>query len=131
MPGISSDKKYTIIILIGFSTLKSPFHRCSYTFTCADPEKIVTYKFNRFNTETAFDHMVIGDLSLYKPMSADCKANRNQQSNGEVLILHGTGVETGIWNTTKWTRFNFLFERNISNEKNKIRFMNIYLKFGK
>ena len=75
--------------------------------------------------------MVIGDLSLYKPMSADYKANRNQQSNGEVLILHGTGVETGIWNTTKWTRFNFLFERNISNEKNKIRFMNIYLKFGK
>ena len=131
MPGISSDKKYTIIILIGFSTLKSSFYRCSYTFTCADPEKIVTYKFNRFNTETTFDHMVIGDLSLYKPMSADYKANRNQQSNDEVLILHGTGIETGIWNKTKWTRFNFLFERNISNEKNKTRLMNINLKFGK
>lgn len=75
--------------------------------------------------------MVIGDLSLYEPMSADCEVNRNQQSNDEVLILHGTGIMTGIWNTTKWTRFSFLFERNISKEKNKIRLININLKFGK
>ena len=97
---------------------RNPIGRCEFTFKCADPDKIVTFKFNRFTLEQSYDYMVIGNLSSYQRMSENCYNVHGQESNEELLILDtwDTAKWADTWQTTKWAELNFLFERNISKE---------------
>ena len=92
--------------------------RCSHYFNCRDSNKTVHFKFERFDTETDWDALIIGDPNASKSIqwSEDCYQDVLNANciNEEALIIHGHDVKTNIWVEAKGiTDFHIFFFRTV------------------
>ena len=100
--------------ILYFKRLIHPCPRCAENFSCQDPTESVHFKFDRFDTESGYDYLVIGSpksnqLDDYYYMYYEYIYIPADQ-NG--LILDGS-QQTGIWvNAQSIPLFNIYFYRH-------------------
>lgn len=79
--------------------------RCSYSFNCSGPDEIAHFKFDRFNTESNYDYLIIGDLKALDNNELNEIDFLTQYSNYTELtseaLIYDNSQPTGNWSTAE------------------------------